>query len=265
MLFQALQKCSSIFLDLIGALNMRIGKPDDNLGRLASEKKFVQPALRAFGMAALLGSFAASGIAFRFVTEDFQGASPYYENTISIRRLNERPEYWKELSTNDRNQAFAWSESSSVYSAYYRKLVSERETEKFFEFRRVWEEHPNDAILSRVHKSTYLDRSMCDRLRQRDTIAVFKGEVDTATVKELVEYLWYAGNYNFGGAKVLCTSVFDRGSNIEYHLFHTEVSFGDWDLSDHITVSRSIFRVKKGTGTVNYTKQLLRVVEGKRN
>ncbi|MBP6671760.1 MAG: hypothetical protein KA247_01360 [Bacteroidetes bacterium] len=200
-----------------------------------------------------------------FVTEDFQGASPYYENTISIRRLNERPEYWKELSTNDRNQAFAWSESSSVYSAYYRKLVSERETEKFFEFRRVWEEHPNDAILSRVHKSTYLDRSMCDRLRQRDTIAVFKGAVDTATVKELVEYLWYAGNYNFGGAKVLCTSVFDRGSNIEYHLFHTEVSFGDWDLSDHITVSRSIFRVKKGTGTVNYTKQLLRVVEGKRN
>jgi hypothetical protein len=200
-----------------------------------------------------------------FVTEDLQGASPYYENTISIHTLNERPEYWQELSTNDRDQAFAWSESSSVYSAYYRKLVSERETEKFFEFRRVWEAHPNDVILSRVHKSTYLDRSMHDRLRPRDTIAVFKGTVDTARVKELVEYLWFAGNFTFGGAKVLCTSVFDRGSNIEYHLFHTEVSFGDWDLSDHITVNRSDFCVNKGTGTVVYTKQLLRTIEGKKN
>ena len=200
-----------------------------------------------------------------FVTEDLQGASPYYENTISIHTLNERPEYWKELSTNDRDQAFAWSESSSVHSSYYRKLVSERETEKFFEFRRVWEELPTDAILSRVHKSTYLDRSMFDRLRPRDTIAVFKGAVDSMTVKDLVEYLWFTGNYNFGGSKVLCTCVADRGTNIEYLLFHTEVSFGDWGLNDHITVNRSVFRVNKGTGTVVYIKQLLRTIEGKKN
>lgn len=200
-----------------------------------------------------------------FTREDFSEGSPYYENTISIYNMNERSNFWRELSTIDRNQAFAWSESSSVHSAYYRSVVSERETEKFFEFRRVWLEHPTDVILSRIHKSTYLDRSMHDRMRPRDTIAVFKGVVDRASVKALVEYLWYAENYNTSGAKTLCTAMVEGTESINYFLFHTEVSFGDWGLNDHIAVYRSLFRVLKGTGTVIYTKQFLRAINGKAN
>jgi hypothetical protein len=201
-----------------------------------------------------------------FYHEDFQGSNPYYENTISIHASNERPSYWFELSTNDRSQAFAWSESSSVYSSYYRKLESERQTEKYFEFRRVWQEHPSDVILSRVHKATYLDRSMYDRFNPGDTIAVFqKSPIDTAGFKELVEYLWSADNFNIGGAKALCSYVLDHGTAVEYLLFHTMVSFGDWGLSDQISVMRSTYLVSKQTGVVTCRKQIIRFITGTRH
>jgi hypothetical protein len=201
-----------------------------------------------------------------FQQEDYQGASPYYENTISIYRTNARPSYWIELSTNDRNQAYAWSESSNVNSAYYRKIVAERETDKFFEFRRAWEEHPTDVVLSRIHKSTYLDRSMYDRISPKDTIAVFKYlPVDTTKVKNLIEYLWFAGNYNFAGAKVLCNYIIDRTNCVEYLLFSTEVSRGDWGLNDQIDVVRSSFVVSKQSGSVVFKKQTIQSLIGKRN
>lgn len=201
-----------------------------------------------------------------FYQEDFLGASPYYENTISIHALKDRPSYCYELSTNDRNQAYAWSESSSVYSSYYRKLESERQTDKYFEFRRVWQDYPSDVVLSRVHKDTYLDRSMHNYFHPKDTIAVFrKSPVDTVKVKELIEYLWFAANFNTGGAKVLCTYAIERGTAIEYLLFHTAVSYGDWGVSDEISVIRSTFLVSKQTGTVTYRKQVLRSITGKRN
>ena len=201
-----------------------------------------------------------------FQQEDYQGASPYYENTISIYRDKERPSYWIELSTNDRNQAYAWSESSSVNSAYYRKIVAERETDKFFEFRRAWQEHPTDVILSRIHKSSYLDRSMYDRMNPKDTIAVFKYlPVDTIKIRDLIEYLWFAGNYDFAGAKVLCDYSIDRSNSVEYLLFSTEVSRGDWGLNDQIAVVRSSFVVSKQSGSVVFKKQTIRSLTGKQN
>src|SRR6266446_7909691 len=71
-----------------------------------------------------------------FYEEDLQGGAIYYENSVSIKPLSQRQPHWFELSTNDRDQAFAWSESSAVNSAYYRQLQSETQTEKYFEFRR---------------------------------------------------------------------------------------------------------------------------------
>ena len=60
--------------------------------------------------------------------------SIYYENTVSISPIDLREHTWIELATNNRDSAFHWSEASSHYSAYYRELISEKETEKFFEF-----------------------------------------------------------------------------------------------------------------------------------
>jgi hypothetical protein len=201
-----------------------------------------------------------------FYQEDLNGGSPYYENTISTKSISERPSYWYELSTNNRDQAFAWSESSSVYSAYYRKLESEKETEKYFEFRRVWEEHPTDILLSRVHKEGYLDKSMYDRLNPGDTLGIFtKSNIDTTSVRELIEYLWFVWNYNMGGAKALCSYVINFNDSVNYLLFYTMVSYGDWGLCDQISVMRSIFSVSKQSGIIKENKYLVRHITGKCN
>lgn len=95
-----------------------------------------------------------------FTYEKYSEGSLYYENTVST-RTNEAVSI--ELHTNDKAQARAWSETSSKRSSYYRDLVSERETEKYFEFKRVYARYPTDVLLSRVHKSSYfvplLDKS----------------------------------------------------------------------------------------------------------
>jgi len=198
-----------------------------------------------------------------FFQEDFKGGSPYYENTISIRVLND---HWFELSTDDRDQAFAWSESSSVHSSYYRTLDSERETEKFFEFRRVWLAHPTDILLSRVHKASYIDRLMFDRINPGDTLAIFRAAIiDTITVKELVEYLWFYDNYNIGGSKALCSQVVDLGKSLQYRLFHTMVSYGDWGLCDHISVFRTAFTISKQNGVLTRTTETIKTLNGKCN
>jgi hypothetical protein len=201
-----------------------------------------------------------------FYKEDLKSGSPYYENTVSIRSLNDRSPQWFELSTNDRDQAFAWSESSSVYSAYYRKVESEREDEKYFEFRRVWQEHPSDILLSRVHKASYLDRSMYDRFNPGDTLAIFrKSDVDTSSVKELIEYLWFIGYNDMGGAKALCSRVVDLDSSVQYILYYTMVSYGDWGLCDKISVIRSVYSVIKQTGIITESKSVFRSITGKCN
>lgn len=201
-----------------------------------------------------------------FYQEDLQGGSPYYVNTLSILPINDRVPHAYELSTDSRDQAFAWSESTSVNSSYYRKLVSERQTEKYFEFRRVWSEDPNDIVLSRLHKTSYLDRSMYDRFNAGDTIGIFKkSEINTATVKELIEYLWFIGSHETGGSKVLCSYVIDGGSFVKYILFYTSVSYGDWNMSDRINLMRGVYLVGKSSGVITKSDNILRTISGRRH
>jgi hypothetical protein len=65
-----------------------------------------------------------------FYQEDLTGESIYYVNTLSILPLSQRSHNASELSTNSRDQAFAWSESTNVNSSQYRKLESESQTDK---------------------------------------------------------------------------------------------------------------------------------------
>ena len=46
--------------------------------------------------------------------------------------------------------------------SYYRELIDENETDKYFEFKRQYEERPIDILYERAHKCSYLE--------------VFKGE-----------------------------------------------------------------------------------------
>ena len=73
-----------------------------------------------------------------FYSEDSLEGSIYYENTVSIKPLGERENIWIQLCTDNIDTAREWSELSNNYSSYYRELVSEKETEKYYEFKRIY-------------------------------------------------------------------------------------------------------------------------------
>ena len=75
--------------------------------------------------------------------------SVYYENTVSIKPMNERKSIWIELNTNDKEQAKTWSNLSNAYSSVDREVVKENKTEKYFEFVRVNILNVNDILLSK--------------------------------------------------------------------------------------------------------------------
>lgn len=201
-----------------------------------------------------------------FYTEETDSGSFYYENTVSIKALNEREAVWIELSTNSRDTARYWSEQSALNSAYYRRLVSERETEKFFEFRRVWEQHPGDVILSRVHKRGYLDRSMYDSFNKGAVVGRYNVRPMTVGgVRELIEYLVFVNEYNNGSYKVLSSGCREEESFFLHTLTELIISYGDWGLNDRITVRRAYYRVDKSSGEIHYSTEEIQTLQGRAN
>lgn len=193
-----------------------------------------------------------------FYQEDLDGGYPYYENTLSIYPFGEREHHRFELSTNSRDSAFAWSERSANNGAYYRVLESEKETEKYFEFRRVRAEYPSDILLSRVHKLGYIDRSMHDQFFKDDTIGVFKVlDLSLPLVQELIEYLWFIENHHNSSATVLFGEVSELDMSYVYTLYRTSTAFGDYGICDHIGVYRTDYTVLKETGIILKEDQYL--------
>jgi len=198
-----------------------------------------------------------------FYQENLQGASIYYVNTVSILPVEERETIWFQLCTDDRDTALAWSESSSVNSSYYRDLVLVRETEKYFEFRRVYSKNPDDIILDRVHKYSYLDRSMYDRLNPGPILGIFNVRPLTSEgVRSLIEYLWFVEHYEIRGAKVLFSSNSESDSVICQTILHTHFGGGDWGMCDKISVIKSTYNVKRTSGAITVEAETVRVITG---
>jgi hypothetical protein len=197
----------------------------------------------------------------------------YYESSLSILPSTNRKTEAFELSTNVRDQAFAWSESSSVNSSYYRNLVSERQTDKFFEFTRVYQQHPSDTLFSRVHKLTYLDRSMYntfnwayDSFHGSAMLGIFNARpIDTVTTLELGEYLWFLQDYQSAGAKALLCFANDFGDRVDFTLYHTVVYYGDFGVQDQILLFRSVVHLAKLSGNISLTVLQLRTIPGHNN
>jgi hypothetical protein len=199
-----------------------------------------------------------------FYQEDVTNCSIYYENSVSVLPIQQRGTQWIELCTDDHNQARAWSDSSNANGSAWRVIVSERETEKYFEFKRsdssAW------SLLSRVHKCSYLDRSMFDRFNPGSILGIFKKRpILSSDVKILIEYLWFVDNYESCGAKVLTSMAEDIESAYQILITETRVSYGDFGLHDNITVYESIYSVSKLDGTITLSKKVQRVIEGHMN
>lgn len=199
-----------------------------------------------------------------FYQEDLTNSNLYYENTISITPGYQRGDTGFELCTDDHNLARAWSDSSNAYGSDNRAVIAERETERFFEFTRA--DASKWKLLSRVHKCTYLDRSMLDRFHPGSVIGVFnKRPMSQIDVQSLVEYLWFLDNYDIGGEKILSVESADNGSVFQTILTETQVSYGDWGMRDRITVFLSAYAVNKTDGTITLNKTIQRTLEGHLN
>ena len=193
-----------------------------------------------------------------FYREDYSRGHPYYENTISIRADDE---HWIELNTADFEQAELWSEMSAQNSAHYRELDSARVTEKYYEFRRVYEERPTDVILSRIHRTSYLVRSMFDRLHPTDMIGVFIQRPVTAdAVRELVEYMWANRMIEYGNP--LASQISECEGTFCCTILHAALVGGDWGLCDQIYLREAIVRVDAETGAVTFDVIEIRTIEG---
>lgn len=198
-----------------------------------------------------------------FYQEELNGGSIYYVNTVSVLPVNEREHIWIELCTEDRDQAFAWSESSSRNSAYYRELVSESESEKYYEFRRVYTERPTDILLSRAHKCSYIDRSSVDRFLHSDTLGIFRQRpITRATVKELAEYLHFTDTYNISNYKILSSNTVEGGATVRQEIYQLNILFGDWGMCDDISLSKVIYTVDKQTGLIVISRENIRGIRG---
>ena len=184
--------------------------------------------------------------------------SLYYENTVSIRTSENT---WIELDTNDKQQAKDWSEISSTTSAYYRDLVAERETEKYFEFKRVYSVNQRDIILSRVHKSSYFVPSF-DKFRPTNKIGTLKvNPIDKETTKDFIEYMWTS--YLIGYTdKVLEYSVIENSDNVRYNLKSVNIIYGDWGMCDVIEVKDFDFFIDKQSGEVTFESNKIKELKG---
>lgn len=184
--------------------------------------------------------------------------SLYYENTVSIRTSDNT---WIELDTNDKLQAKEWSEISSTTSAYYRDLVAERETEKYFEFKRVYSVNPKDIILSRVHKSSYFKPSF-DKFKPSNKIGTLKiNSINKETAKVFIEYMWTSYLVSYPD-KVLETNIVEYSDKIRYNLKAVNVIYGDWGMCDVIEVKSFDFFIDKLSGDVTFNSSQIKELKG---
>jgi hypothetical protein len=188
----------------------------------------------------------------------------YYENTVSIKPVSEREPVWIELSTNDKNEALLWSNLSNEYSSVDREIISERENEKYFEFKRRNVKNERDIILSRVHKSSYFQPKL-DKFLESDTVGIYRGELSETEFDELVEYLWSCGSMGLGHTKVIESQSKEYDDYFEQYIQSIKIIYGDFNINDYIYVYDNYFKMKKSDRTLIMETHKVKSIEGNEN
>lgn len=188
--------------------------------------------------------------------------SPYYENTVSIMPINERQDIWIELNTNDKNEARVWSDKSNEYSSVNRAIISESETDKFFEFTRKNIQYSDDILLSRVHKSSYF-QPVLNKFSLSDTIiGKYNGELNLSKVKELVEYMWSGGTMDVSFSKVLESEIKEYNDYLEYYIQSILIIYGDFGINDEIIVYDNFVRLNKADRELIIKTNKVKTIQG---
>ena len=197
-----------------------------------------------------------------FYHEVIDTGSIYYENTVTIKPINERQNIWIELNTNDKNEARTWLDESNVYSSVNREIISESETEKFFEFKRKNVEYAKDILLSRVHKRSYFQPAL-NKFSVSDTIiGKYNGDLNLTSVKELVEYLWSGGTIDVGYSKVIESEIKEYNEYFEYYIQAILIVYGDFGLHDEITVYDNFIKLNKSDRELIIKTNKVKTIQG---
>jgi len=196
-----------------------------------------------------------------FYYETIDSGSTYYVNTISVKPLDERDHIRIDLCTNDIDEARYWVEASISNSSVNRILVSERQTDKYFEFKSVNPLNKNDIILFRVHKNSYFIPLM-DKFKIIDTIGQIPGSASqTVNVKQLIEYLWSTGVLGYP-TKVYEANFQDTTLGFKYKIKSISIVYGDFNLYDIISLHENTFIINSQNGIITWDRQLLEEING---
>lgn len=199
-----------------------------------------------------------------FYFESIDSGSVYYVNTVSVKPLDQRKHVWIDLATNDVNEARNWTEYSNLYSSQYRNLISERQTEKFFEFKRVSPTNKKDIVLFRAHKKDYFI-PILDKFKIIDTVGTIpETALLTVNKKQLIEYLWSVGAIE-SDSKVIESNIQDTINGFKHTIKSILFVGGDFGLNDIIYLYENTFIINGLNGTITMRRRLLDEIVGKMN
>lgn len=194
-----------------------------------------------------------------FYSEDLGDTSLYYVNTVSI----DSSDQWIELSTTNPNEALDWSERSTYEGSQF---IAGTQSEKYYEFVRYDNPRDNSLIKFRTHNEGYFSREGYNFFNRTGPIGLFNKEIfDSNDAKELIDYLWFTHEYNNGSAKLL--SSFTESTTAKITVIHYEllIVYGDFGLSDEITMNKNVFEIQLTDGQILKSNELIRTINGERN
>lgn len=174
----------------------------------------------------------------------------------------------KPLFTNDKDEALKWSEASGKSSSEPTVLAESRETNKYFEFKRV-DPKTGQSILSRVHKSSYYEGCYpynCPQDNGTEMIGYLKFRPMTQeSVKEFVEYLWHIKYLDYSGPRALSSSIRETPEGYTQTVKVLSFGKGDWGLPDSIGLGKEIFYIDKRSGEVRRRFKTIKSIRGRHN
>lgn len=201
---------------------------------------------------------------------DHSEYSVYYVNTISVTPTSQRDHSWIDLATDDYQQARAWTDSSTSNSSVDRDIyISERETDKFFEF--VRDGDSTSTVAFRVHKLSYFE-PIVDRLNvQSDTMGIYHGNMSSNAVKEFAEYMFYRHRFRTNQIlgnlynKILESDIEEHANYYSCVIKTIDMVGGDWGIPDMIHVFEVTIDVDKDSGYVTFNTRETDTVTGHMN
>jgi hypothetical protein len=203
------------------------------------------------------------GFYFEDLGRGVRNYSLSYENTERLRTPG--PDGWHaiEFSTDSRERAFQWSRIA-VDSTRYGPVLGESQTERYFEFRYKDKYDSTFIVYSRVHKLSYLDRSMYDYRKPTPIVRRFNFRpLDENLVRSLVEYFWFFDWRRMGPSQALDIVTMSTPDTVFCVLYHLDINqAGDWGFHDQIYLQRSVYAVSRLTGDIVRSTCTLREVQG---